>query len=178
MDGGLFGETTLAHDRFERLLERGGGQGRGPVPGRDQPGAGPPELPVLSSQLPGPVGQWYRAVFAPLALADQDQHTLGIDVRDLQWGPLPKAKPTSVDQPPAQPGCRVLDQGKEIPHVPRTEHDRQFLDIPGAHTVEDGPRSLERQLVEEPDPVEVDAEGALGDVLLIEQGEEILAQLL
>jgi hypothetical protein len=49
---------------------------------------------------------------------------LGIDVRDLQLGPLPQAKPTSVDQPQAHPGCRVLDQGQEIPHVPRTSHDR------------------------------------------------------
>jgi hypothetical protein len=52
------------------------------------------------------------------------------------------------------------------------------LDVPGAHKVEDGPRSRERQLVEEPDPVEVDAEGALSNFLLIAQGEEILAELL
>ena len=131
MDGGLVGETTLAPDRCERLVERGGGQGRGPVPGREHPGAGPPELPVLSSQRQGPVGQWSRAVFAPCALADQDQHTVGIDGCDLPLGPLPKAQPTRVDQPQAHPGCRVLDQGQEIPHCPRTSHDRQFLDFRG-----------------------------------------------
>lgn len=48
LDGGLFGETTLAHHRVERLLEGGGGQGRGPVPGGEPPGTGSPELPVLS----------------------------------------------------------------------------------------------------------------------------------
>jgi hypothetical protein len=45
---------------------------------------------------------------------------LGIDVRDRPLGPLPQAKPPSVDQPQAHPGCRVLAQGQEIPHFPRT----------------------------------------------------------
>jgi hypothetical protein len=50
--------------------------------------------------------------------------------------------------------------------------------VPRAHEVEDGPRALPRALVEEPNPVELNPEGALGDLLLIEQEEEILAQLL
>ena len=72
----------------------------------------------------------------------------------------------------------MVDQGQQVPDFLRTQHDRQFLALPGAHEVEDWPRSLQRELVEEPDPVEVDAEGALGDLLLIEQEEEVLAELL
>jgi hypothetical protein len=49
------------------------------------------------------------------------------------------------------------------------------LEGPRAHKVEDRPRALQRALVEEPNPVEVNPEGALGDLLLIESEEEILA---
>ena len=35
MDGGIFGDPTLAHHRFERLLQGGGGQGHRSVPGRE-----------------------------------------------------------------------------------------------------------------------------------------------
>src|SRR5215475_13047213 len=50
--------------------------------------------------------------------------------------------------------------------------------MPGAHEVEDRPRARERAFVKEPDPVEVNPEGALGDFLLLAQVEEILAELL
>ena len=92
--------------------------------------------------------------------------------------PSRQAQPTGIDQLQTHPGFRVLDQGQQGPDLPRTQHDGQFLDVPGSHEVEDGPRSLQRALVEEPDPIEVNAEGALRDFLLIEQEEEILAELL
>jgi len=44
--------------------------------------------------------------------------------------------------------------------------------------VEDRPRALPRALVEEPDPIEMDASRALGDQLLIEQVEEVLPEFL
>jgi hypothetical protein len=48
----------------------------------------------------------------------------------------------------------------------------------GPHAGDDRPRARARAFVEEPDPVEVNPEGALGDVLLMASGEEILAELL
>jgi hypothetical protein len=50
------------------------------------------------------------------------------------------------------------------------------LGVPGAHEVEDGPRAFQRAFVEESNPVEVNPEGALGDLLLIDQEEEVLAE--
>ena len=88
-----------------------------------------------------------------------------------------QAQPTGVDQPQTHPGFRVPDQGQQGPDFPRTQHDGQFLDVPGSHEVEDWPRSLQRALVEEPDPIEVDTEGTLRDFLVVEQEEEVLAEL-
>lgn len=133
-------------------------------------------LPGRPQQLQHPGGQRHAAVFPAFALAHP--HALRIDVRDLSRRPFPQAQPAGVDQPHTHPGFRALDQGQQGPDFPRTQHDRQFLDVPGANQVEDWPRPLQRALVEEPDPREVNAEGALGDLLLIEQEQEILAQLL
>jgi hypothetical protein len=71
----------------------------------------------------------------------------------------------------------VLDQGQQGPDLSQTQHDGQFLGAPGSHKVKDWPRALQRPLIEEPDPIEVHAQGTLGDFLLVQQEEEILAEL-
>jgi hypothetical protein len=114
---------------------------------------------------------------SPFALAHAHQHALRVDVRDLQLGSFQQAQPTGIDQLQTHPGCRVRDQGQQGPDLPQPQHDRQFLGVPGAHEVEDGPGALQRALVEESNPVEVNPEGALGDLLLIDQEEEVLAEL-
>jgi hypothetical protein len=52
------------------------------------------------------------------------------------------------------------------------------LAVPGTDELEDRPRALQGALVEEPDPIEMDASRALRDLLLIEQVEEVLSDLL
>jgi hypothetical protein len=52
------------------------------------------------------------------------------------------------------------------------------LAVPGTNELEDRPRALQSALVEEPDPIEMDASRALGDLLRIEQVEEVLPELL
>ena len=54
-------------------------------------------------------------------------------------------------------------QGQQGAHFLRTQHDGQILAVPGRMSFEDRPRALQR---------------ALGDLLLIEQGEEVLPELL
>jgi hypothetical protein len=72
----------------------------------------------------------------------------------------------------------VRNQGQQGADLPQTQHDRAFLGVPRAHEVEDRPRALQRALVEDPKPVEMNPAGALGDPLLLEHEEEIWAQLL
>jgi hypothetical protein len=69
-----------------------------------------------------------------------------------------------------------LYQGQQRAHFLRTQHDGQFVAGPGTGEREDRPRALQRALVEEPAPIEMNAERALGDLLLIEQGEEVLPE--
>jgi hypothetical protein len=50
--------------------------------------------------------------------------------------------------------------------------------VPGTDELEDRPRALQRALVEEPDPIEMEASRALGDLLLIEHVKNVLPGLL
>jgi hypothetical protein len=50
--------------------------------------------------------------------------------------------------------------------------------VPGTDALEDRPRALPRALVEEPDPIEMEASRALGDLLLIEHVKDVLPGLL
>jgi hypothetical protein len=175
-DGGILGHATLAYHELEGLLKGGRRERRLLVPGGEQPGAGPLALPVGPQQLQHRRGQGDEAVFASFALAHAHQHAWRVDVRDLPLGPFPQAQPTGIDQLQTHPGCWVRDPGQQGPDLPPTQHDRQCLGVPGAHEVEDGPRAVQCALVEESNPVEVNAEGALGDPLLMDQEEEVLAE--
>jgi hypothetical protein len=134
-------------------------------------------LPVLASPRQGPVSPWSLAVFPPCALTDPHQQALGVDIRDLERCPFPEAEPTRGAHPPTPPSVRALDHGEQGPDFSRAQHDGPLWGVPGSHTVEDRPWALQRPLVEEPDPLEVHAEGALGDVRLGPQAEAILAEL-
>jgi hypothetical protein len=72
----------------------------------------------------------------------------------------------------------VRDQGQQGPDLPPTQHDRQLLKGPGAHEVDARPGALQRARGAEPTPVEVNAEGGLGALLLMAPAEELLAHLL
>jgi hypothetical protein len=91
VDRGVFGEAALAHHELKGLLEGSRRQGRLLMPSWEQPWPGAGALPVRSQPLQGPFGQGHQAVFAPFALADPDQHALGVNVRDLEMGPFPEA---------------------------------------------------------------------------------------
>jgi hypothetical protein len=174
---GVFGEATLADHELQGLLEGGRRERRLLVPSGEQPGPRARTLPVCPHQLQGPFGQGPQAVFAPLALADTDQHALGVDVRDLPRRPFPEAQPTSLDHLQTHAGVRALYQGQQGAPFLRTQHDGQCLVVPGTDAREDWPRALPRALVEEPDPIEMDASRALRDLLVIDQVEEVRPHL-
>jgi hypothetical protein len=71
-----------------------------------------------------------------------------------------------------------LDPGEQGAHFLRTQHDGQCVAVPGPDEREDRPRALPRALGEAAEPIEMDASRALGDLLLIEPGEEVWPALL
>jgi hypothetical protein len=178
MDRSVFGETALAYHEFKGLLEGSRRQGHLLVPSREPPGPGACALPVRSQPFQAPCGQGHQAVFAPLALADPDQHTLGVDVRDLEMGSFPEAQSTGVDHLQTQSCFRVDYRAQQQADFLQTQHDGQFLAVPRPSEREDRPRSLQGHLIEKPDAIEVDAEGTLGDLLVIEEIEKILPELI
>jgi hypothetical protein len=178
VDGGVVGEAALAQHAPEGLLERRRRQGRRLVPGREPPGPGALALPVHAQQLEGPFGQGHIAVCAPLALADPHQHALGVDVRDLARGSFPETQATGIDHPQTPLGFRACDRGQQGADFWRTQHDGELLAVPGPSEGEERPRALQGTLREEPDAIEVDAEGPLGDLLVIEQIQKVLAEFL
>jgi len=71
----------------------------------------------------------------------------------------------------------MLDPGAQLPDLRHTQHDGQLLALPRSNEVEDGPRALARHLIEAGAPLEVTPEGALGDVLLMQQAQAVLPPL-
>jgi hypothetical protein len=69
----------------------------------------------------------------------------------------------------------VLNQSQQGPDLLQTQDDRQLVALLGAHEGEDRPRALPRALVATAPPVEVKAKRARGDLLLLQEEEEVLA---
>jgi hypothetical protein len=178
MERRVCGEAALAYHELKGLLEGSRRQGHRLVPSREPPGPGAYALPVRSHPFQGPFGQGPQAVFAPLALADPDQHPLGVDVRDLEMGSFPEAQSTGVDHLQPQSGLRVDYRGQPQADFLPTPHDGQCLAVPRPSEREDRPRSRQGHLREKPDAIEVDAAGTLGDLLVIEEREKILPDLI
>jgi hypothetical protein len=113
-----------------------------------------------------------------LALAHPDEHASGVNGRDLQLCSFPQAQATGVEHLQTHPGFGVFDHSHQAADFLRTQPDRQLSAVPGPKERADRPRALPRDRVEEPDPREVEASRARRDLLLIEQGEEVLPDLL
>jgi hypothetical protein len=103
---------------------------------------------------------------------------LHVDVRDLQLRARSQAQPAGLDHAQTHLGGRVVNQSQEVPDLLPTQDDRQRLALLGSNAIEDRPWSLPRALVEASDPVEVKAERALGDLLLLQEEAEGVAELL
>jgi hypothetical protein len=134
-------------------------------------------LPVDPQQLQGPCGQGHQAVFTPFALSNQDQHPVGVNVRDLEMGPFPQAQSAGIDHPQTHPSFGVDYRGQQRADFLGTHYNWQFLAVPGPHERQDRPWSLQGDLIKKPAPIEVDTEGTLRDLLLMEQIETVLADL-
>jgi hypothetical protein len=175
--GGLVGEPTLAPHGVARLVAGGGRPGGRAVPGGAHPGAGALARPGRPPSRQPPRGERHEAVLAPCALAHPPAQAWRLEVGDLPRGARGQAPPPGVEQRQTPPGCWGLDQGQEGPDLPLTQHDRQLLEGPGAHQVQDGPGAFPRARVEEPHPRAVQAAGALSALRLLAPAEEVVAPL-
>jgi hypothetical protein len=174
--GGSLGEAALPPGCVHGLVASGRGQGRRPVPSGEHPRAGPHGLPGLPPPRQHPRGQRHAAVLAPLALAHAHQPALSGEVRDLPLGPFPQAQPAGIAQRQTRPGVGVFDPGHHGAHGLWTQHDGPCVAVPGTDALEDRPRALQGALRDEPDPVEMEASRALGNLRLLAPGEAVLPE--
>jgi hypothetical protein len=176
--GGVVREAALAPHALEGPLGRRRRQGRRLGAGRAQPGPGALALPGDAPPREGPFGQGHIAGFAPLALADPHRHALGGNVRDLQLGPFPATQATGIEQLQTPLGCRACDRGQQGADFLGPQPAGEVLAGPGPSEGEARPRALRGALRETPDAIEVEAEGTLGDLLVMEQRPKGLAAVL
>jgi hypothetical protein len=93
-------------------------------------------------------------------------------------GPFSETQATGIDHPQTHLGFRACDRGQQGADFLRTQHDGELLAVPGPSEGEERPRALQGMLIEEPDAIEVDAEGTLGDLFVIEEIKKVLAGIL
>jgi hypothetical protein len=141
-----------------------------PPPGRGR------ARPVHAPPLEGPFGQGPMAVLAPLALADPHQQALGVDVRDLARGAFSETPATGIDHPPTHRGVRACDRGPQDAHCWRTPHAGECLAVPRPRAGDERPRARQGPRRAEPEALEGDAEGPLGDLLVLAQRQKVLAE--
>ena len=99
-----------------------------------------------------------------------------VDVGDLQMGAFLQAQAAGVDGGQTDLVARQSDAAENLAHFRAAEDDGQFLFRRRAHDVEDGPVSVERLLVEEPDAADGDGHGVAGVMFDVLEKEEVLAQ--
>jgi hypothetical protein len=104
--------------------------------------------------------------------ADPHQPALGGDVRDLERGPFPETQATGIDHPQTHLGLWACNRGQQGADFWRTPHDGQLWAVPGPCEGAEQPQALQGTLRDEPDAIEVEAEGPLGDLLVMEQRQQ------
>jgi hypothetical protein len=174
---GVLGEATRAYHERTGLREGGRRERRRLIPRGAPPGPGGRALPVDPQPRQGPGGQGHPAIVPPVALSDTDPPARGIEGRDRPRRPFPSAPPTRRDPLQTQAGLRAWSQGWPRAPCRRTQHDGQGLAGPGPGALADRPRALPRALVAAPAPIAMQAERALGDLLLLAQGEDVVPEL-
>jgi hypothetical protein len=65
-----------------------------------------------------------------------------------------------------------------VPHLVPAEHDRQLPLLGRTHDIEERPVVLQRLLVEELDPAQGDGKGGPGQLLDLDEVQEVASQLL
>ena len=149
-----------------------------PAPCREQPLRVAVRRPVLPEHRQGAAGQRHVAVLGPLAAAHVHQHPLAIDVADLQMQPFLEPKSQRVDRPEIGPVVGRADGRDEPPHLIDREHVGEPLLVADAEPLECRPVAGRGVGVEELDAAVGDHERRGGELAVVLEVEEVVADLL
>ena len=133
--------------------------------------------PVFAEGLERARRQWDEAVLGPLAAMDVDHHAGGVDVADLEVEALAEPEAQRVDGPEVGAVVGRADGGDEAADLVDGEDVGEAL-LPGdAEAFEGGPVAWDGVRIEELDAAVGDAEGGGGEVAVVLEVEEIVAEL-
>ena len=121
--------------------------------------------------------QWDEAVLGPLAAMDVDHHPGAVDVADLEVQPLAEPEPQRVDGPEIGAVVGRADGGDEATDLVDGEDVGEPL-LPGdAESFEGRPVAGDGVRIEELDAAVSDAEGRGGELAVVLEVEEVVAEL-
>ena len=119
-----------------------------------------------------------EAVLGPLAAMDVDHHPRAVDVADLEVQPLAEPEPQRVDGPEVGAVVGRADGGDEASDLIDGEDVGEPL-LPGdAEPLEGRPIAGDGVRIEELDTAVGDAEGSGGELAVVLEVEEVVAELL
>ena len=146
--------------------------------GGEEPGGMTMGGPVAAEGLEGAGRQRDEAVLGALAAMDVDHHAGAVDVADLEVEALGEPEAERVDGPEVGAVVGRADGGDEASDLVGGEDVREAF-LPGdAEALEGGPVSRCGVRIEELDPAVSDAEGSGGEVAVVLEVEEVVADLL
>ena len=156
MHGGLLVNAGLLeggpkgglHALLGHRLRRGSGLISRAPQSRKEPERGAVGEPLLSQQFPEPARQRHKAIFAPFAEPDVQQHAGRVDIRDLDIEGLFEPQAAAVNQRQTGPIAEQPHAGKDLPDLLLCQDHRQAFLFGRAHDVQDLPFALQGALEE------------------------------
>ena len=150
----------------------------GPVAGNSQTRGGGASPSTGGGPSACELGKRHVAVLGPLAAMHVNQHPLAIDVADLQVQPFLEPKSQRVDRPEVGTVVVRADGVDETPHLIDREHVGESLLLADAEPLECRPVAGRGVGIEELDAAVGDPERPGGELLVVLEVEEVVADLM
>ena len=110
---------------------------------REEPDGIPVGFPEIPEDLKGSEGQRDVSVFVSLSTMDVDEHSVGIDVWNLEVGTFLEPEPEGVHDGETGFVMGELDQVQDLSNFVETEDHGEGFVFFGSYEFESGPLSLE-----------------------------------
>jgi len=180
------GDAALEESASEGGLEAAVGDGAGPFGdevaspapdgGRKEPLWGAVGAPVFAQAIEGGAGEGDVAVAASLAV-NVEEHPVALDIGDSEASPLEEPQAAGIDRDQTGAVNGQAHTAEDAADLLTAENDGKLLLPWRARETEEGPLSTEGGFEEELDAAQRDGEARAGEVLDVDEIEEVLAEL-
>jgi len=173
VDGNVFIQTRGPSGLHTDPMDRPDSDGLAWNLSGEEPVSRAGDLPVFAKQGQQSWREHHIAIFAPLALKHAKDHSLAVDVADTQGNHLRDPQACGVGGHEDGAVLDTNDGPKEPGHFLKTEHDGEPLGLLGANDAYQDTLPTEGDLVEEPQCSDALIVEAPGDLLLLDEMEQV-----